>query len=236
MDERSVPSTTNDLVLRDRAAVVGDALVVADLHLGKGRAAGIELPVGDGAGMVERLAALLAEFEPATLVLAGDVLHSFGTVPRTVADAFDGIAAAAEEVGTDVTVLRGNHDAMLAEVWDGTVRSELRVGDTLVCHGHEPPSADAERYVVGHDHPTIAVQARRRPCYLAGDGVFDGSDLLVLPAFNRLLRGVAVNDMDATDFQSPLVTDVNALSPVVWDGDGGKALPFPPLGEFRHRL
>jgi hypothetical protein len=58
----------------------------------------------------------------------------------------------------------------------------------------------------------------------------------MLPAFTRLARGVAVNDLTAAEFQSPFVTDPNAVRPVVWDDDAGEALSFPPLGEFRRLL
>jgi metallophosphoesterase superfamily enzyme len=58
----------------------------------------------------------------------------------------------------------------------------------------------------------------------------------MLPAFNRLIRGVEINDMRAGDFMSPLVTDADAFAPVVFDDGHGETLSFPPLGEFRNRL
>jgi metallophosphoesterase superfamily enzyme len=58
----------------------------------------------------------------------------------------------------------------------------------------------------------------------------------MLPAFNRLLRGVAVNDVRPRDLQSPLCRRVDDLEPVVRDDRAGDTLVFPPLGEFRHRL
>jgi len=39
--------------------------------------------------------------------------------------------------------------------------------------------------------------------------------------------------MGTDDFRSPLVTDADALRPIVRDPDGGETLRFPPLGEFR---
>ncbi|MFB6075333.1 MAG: metallophosphoesterase [Haloarculaceae archaeon] len=222
--------------LRDRALLIGDTLVLADLHLGKGEASSIDLPVGDGADVLERVTALVDTHDPAEVVVAGDLLHAYSTVPRTVEDAVDGLAGTIREAGARAVVTPGNHDAMLDSVWSGPTEAEYRIGDTVVCHGHEAPAADAERYVVGHDHPTIEIEGRRRPCYLVGVGVYRGADVIVLPAFNRFLRGVAVNDMRAGDFQTPLVTDVDAFRPVVWDEDAGETLSFPPLGEFRRLL
>lgn len=236
MHSSVAPDATADLSFRDRALRLEDALVLADLHLGKAAASRLELPIGEGAAVVERLERLLADVEPTTVVLAGDVLHSFGTVPATVESALAGLGEAASEAGAEIVALEGNHDAMLETAWDGKIRESYRIGETVVCHGHEVPDESADRYVFGHDHPTIALEGRRRPCYLAGDDGYEGSAVVVLPAFSQTPRGVRVNEMTARDFQSPLVADADTLSPIVWDDDAREALAFPPLGEFRHRL
>jgi putative SbcD/Mre11-related phosphoesterase len=232
-----------DLTFRDRALLLGDALVLADLHVGRGADSNVDIPVGDGADTVERFEALLARFDPAEAVVAGDLLHSFRTVPRTVRETVDGLVGAAREAGVRLVVTPGNHDTMLDAVWEGPTPDSYRVGDTVVCHGHVAPGSDradggdpAERYIVGHDHPTIAIEGTRRPCYLAGEGVYRGADVVMLPAFNRLLQGVEVSGMSAADFMSPLVTDPDAFAPVVRDEAGDETLTFPRLGEFRHRL
>jgi putative SbcD/Mre11-related phosphoesterase len=232
-----------DLRFRDRALLLGETLVLADLHVGRGADSGVEVPVGDGADMVERFERLLAWVEPEKAVVAGDLLHSFRTVPRTVRETVDGLAAAAREAGVSLVVTPGNHDTMLDSVWDGPTADTYRVGDTVVCHGHVEPGAGGtgardgvERYVLGHDHPTITIEGRRRPCYLAAEGVYRGADVVMLPAFNRLLQGVEVNGLSAGDFMSPLVTDADAFAPVVRDEAGDETLTFPRLGEFRHRL
>jgi len=224
------------ITLRDRAALVDDVLVLADLHVGRGESSAVDFPVGDGSDMVERFGALVDALEPREVVVAGDLLHSFRTVPATVRQTVDGLRDAARDAGARMVVTPGNHDTMLDSVWPGPTPAEYRLDGTVVCHGHVEPEADAaDRYVVGHDHPTISIEGRRRPCYLAGDAVYRGADLLVVPSFNRLVRGVEVNGMSAGDFMSPLVRDADALAPLVRDGTG-ETLRFPPLGEFRHRL
>ncbi len=225
-----------DATLSDRAILLDGTLVVADLHLGRGEAANLEIPVGDGADVLDRIDDLLEEFDPDRLVVAGDFLHSFRTVPKPVRGTIEGIYNSATDLGVDTIAVVGNHDTMLASVWPGETADEVVLEDTVVCHGHEPPENEADRYVVGHDHPTITIEGRRRECYLVGDGVYDGADLVMLPAFNRLVRGVEVNAMGAADFHSPFVRNADALAPVVWDEDAGEALAFPALGEFRHRL
>jgi len=222
---------------RDRAVLLDGTLVLADLHLGRGEASPVEVPVGDGADVLERSTRLLAELDPETIVLAGDVLHAFDSVPYGVGEWLRTLRDRVHEHGADLVVVAGNHDAMLDAVYDGGAVDVHRLDDdTAVVHGHEEPGVDAGRYVLGHDHPTIEIEGQRHPCWLVGPGGPAGRDLLVLPAFNRLATGVTVNGMRAGDFQSPLVTDTGALAPVVRDADAGETLRFPPLADFRHRL
>ena len=219
----------------DRAIVVADTLVLADLHVGKG-SSNLELPIGDSTDTIERLTGLLDRHDPSTVVVAGDLLHSFSTVPHTVEDTVESIRRRCREQGARLVVTPGNHDTMLDAVWTGPTTDEYAVGDTVVCHGHGAPTADADRYIVGHDHPIIEIEGQRQPCYLVAEDAYRGADIVMLPAFNRLLAGVEVKQMSATDFQSPLVTDTDEFRPLVWNDAGEETLEFPPLGEFRGML
>ena len=225
-----------DIALCDRALLVEDVLVLADLHIGHGESSNVELPVGEGTDMVERFEALCERFEPKEVVVAGDLLHSFNSVPRLAEETLGGLRGATQDAGCDIVVTSGNHDTMLDVVWSGETTPEYRVGETIICHGHVEPSSDADRYIVGHDHPTIIIEGQKRPCYLAGDGVYNGAEFVMLPSFNKLVTGVPINGMSTDDFMSPLVSDVDALAPVVRDEDGDETLQFPTLGEFRHKL
>ncbi|WP_372909676.1 metallophosphoesterase [Salinigranum sp.] len=231
-----------DVAFADRAVFLprADVLVVADLHVGRAAASDVEVPLGERADLTERLDAVLDRFSPGRVVVAGDVLHEFGRVSHRAAETLDTLDATCRAAGAELVLVTGNHDGMLETVWDGERHDGYRVDDgdrtVLVCHGHEEPSEEADRYVVGHDHPTITIEGQRRPCFLAGEAVYHGSDVLMLPAFSRVASGVEINGMRARDFQSPLVTDADALRPVVWDPGGEDALTFPPLGRFRKLL
>ncbi|TKX36386.1 metallophosphoesterase [Halorubrum sp. CGM5_25_10-8B] len=247
----------------DRAVYLpgADALVVADLHVGRGEASAVSLPLGERADLTDRLGTLLDRFDPGTVAVAGDVVHTFDRVTDRTLGTLNALRDACETRGAALELVAGNHDTALPSRWDGRAREELvlsesgdrdadatHVARTVVCHGHEAPSTDADRYVIGHVHPTIEIEGDRRPCFLRGPGTYRGADLLVLPAFTRLAPGVAVNDMRTDAFDSPLVTDADRLAPVVVDspsegsgrgadaGDAGEALRFPPLGEFRRLL
>ncbi|MXV61068.1 metallophosphoesterase [Natronorubrum sp. JWXQ-INN-674] len=223
-----------------------DALVVADLHLGKAADSSIDAPIDDGADVRDRLESLLARTDPDTVVVAGDVLHSFRGVPRGVERELSALEDCVDAAGASFVVTPGNHDAMLEDVFDGPTASEYRLadGETVVCHGHERPELEATRYVVGHDHPALSVEGRKLPCFLYGPDAADGvgdeaqaeADVVMLPAFTRLAAGATVNGMRARDFQSPLVSDADRFHPAVWDDSSEEPLWFPRLGECRRLL
>jgi putative SbcD/Mre11-related phosphoesterase len=227
-----------DPTFRDRALYVPgeDALVLTDLHLGRDETSNVELRLGEHEDIVDRFGALVDKFAPREVVFGGDLLHSFGSLPRGVMETVSELRAILDDADANAVVTPGNHDSMLGQIWKGPTEDEHRLGDGLVLHGHEPPDATAEWYVVGHDHPTISIEGQRRPCYLWGEGTYRGADVLMLPSFTRLAAGVEVNGMRAADFQSPLVTNADAFRPVVRDEDADETLRFPPLGQFRRLL
>ena len=224
---------------RDRAVYLPDSetLVCADLHVGRDAASDVAFRVGEHEDLTSRFENLVEAYEPSTAVVAGDLLHSFDRVPIGAADTVRSIAGIAAAGGCRLVVTPGNHDTMLQELWDGPITAEYRIEDSeiVLTHGHVPPAADAERYVVGHDHPTIEIEGMRRPCYLYGPGQYEGAGVLMLPSFSRLPAGVRINDMTAAAFRSPLVTDAGSLRPIVTDEDGGSHT-FPPLCELRRHL
>ena len=233
----------NAVAFAERAAFFPghDALVVADLHVGRGEASAVSFPVGEREDLLTRLDGLLSRFDPERVVGAGDVVHTFSAVSERSRESLAVLRDACEERGAAVELAAGNHDTALESAWDGPIREAvvLDADDaprTVVSHGHEPPSIAAERYVIGHVHPTIEIEGDRRPCFLHGEGVYRGADLLIMPAFTRLAPGVAVNEMRTDAFDSPLVTDADRLAPIVFDPGRREPLRFPPLGAFRELL
>lgn len=232
------PRTAPSLSFAERAVYVpaAETLVLADLHLGRGEASAVDAPIDAADDAVARLRALLDRFDPATVVVAGDLLHSFSWIPRGVRRAIDGIETAVDEAGAALVCTIGNHDTLLEDAFDGETvpASRLTDGETVVCHGHERPNIEGSQYLIGHDHPALSVRGRKRPCFLYGPDAYDGgADVLVVPAFTRLARGTTVNGRRARDFQSPLITDADAFHPVVRDVEGAETLWFPPLGDCR---
>ncbi|WP_459878846.1 metallophosphoesterase [Halorubrum gandharaense] len=237
----------DDVSLRDRAAFLpaSGTLVVVDTHVGRDEASAVSFPLGERADLAERLDALVDHFDPREVVLAGDVVHTFDSVSAESRERLDELAAVATNQDAEFVLIAGNHDTALAGAWDGATHDEyvLETADsdvggprTVVCHGHEPPESPADRYVIGHVHPAIEIEGDRHPCFLHAADAYRGADVLVLPAFNRLARGVAVNDADAASFDSPFVTEIGRFTPHVYDDVAQETLSFPPLAELRRRL
>jgi len=227
-----------DYLPRAVSLSAADALVVADLHVGRSEASEVEFPLGERRDLLERLRALLAAADPETVVFAGDVLHRFGTVSERSRETVERLAEACRDAGSRPVFVRGNHDTALDAV-RGDVRDAYVAGEDpriVVCHGHEEPSVDADAYVIGHDHPAIEIEGQRRPCFLHVPAAYRDADLLVVPAFSRLAAGVTINDARAGDLLSPLLDDLDDVRPVVYDEEREEALTFPPLGSFRRLL
>jgi putative SbcD/Mre11-related phosphoesterase len=226
--------------VRDRAVYLpgADTLVCADLHAGRDAASNVELPVGEHEDLTRRFEALLDLYAPAEVVIAGDLLHSFDRIPAGASTTVRTISGLTSDRGCDIVVAPGNHDTMLSELWDGSIEAEYRLADesTVVTHGHVPPDRDAELFVVGHDHPTIVIEGVRRPCYLYGREQYEGASVLMLPSFSKLPAGIVINELSASEFQSPMITDCKGLEPIVYDDENDTTHEFPPLRELRQFL
>jgi putative SbcD/Mre11-related phosphoesterase len=178
--------------------------VVADLHLGYEWArgdAGDCVPAHSLAETLDRLDRLLGRADLRTLVVAGDLVESARPCARTAADVHrltDWLRAR----GVELVVVPGNHDRGFLQLQSRARRSrtasagpviadaELNIDGWTVCHGHQPTSAD--RVVMGHHHPVLAVDRTAAPCFLAGPR------LLVLPAFSRNAAGYDVGSRTGT--------------------------------------
>ncbi|GAB3679695.1 metallophosphoesterase [Salinarchaeum chitinilyticum] len=226
--------------LRDRTAYFPDAdtVVCADLHLGRDRESNVELPLGERRRIPRRIETLLDQFRPARLVVAGDVLHAFDDVDDSVTESLAAVETAAADADVEPIFVAGNHDGMLETVAEAAVVDSYDLGTgTVVVHGDEQPSSlDAERYVIGHEHPAIVIEGRRHACYLEGPAPDAGASVFVLPAFNRLARGTVLNGAASGDPASPLVQDVDRFRPAVRDPEAEETLWFPPFAELQPLL
>lgn len=207
--------------------VGGSILVVADLHIGieaELNLAGIFLP-SQTDKMAQRIVRTADEVDAEKLIVLGDVKHY---IPATAAlerrdlpRFFEAVLGSFKEVHVAV----GNHDAMLRPHVPKAVKFHrpggFAIGQAGFVHGHEwpfPSVAGCKTLFMGHNHPAIAMVDELggrsfRPCWVRykfrkhvkGHSVMPREGVLV-PSFNELCGGVAVNDV-GTRLLGPLVTD-----------------------------
>jgi len=167
-------------------------LAVADLHLEKGTAAarrGSLVPPWDTRITLDRLAALLARWRPARVVLLGDSFHdrhAAARLPPGEAARLAGMAEAAEFVWVS-----GNHDPLPPEGLRGLAVAEWRHGTLAFRHqARQAQAGAAAAEVCGHHHPKARVQTRAgwvsRACFVAAP------DRLMLPALGAYTGGLDV--------------------------------------------
>jgi putative SbcD/Mre11-related phosphoesterase len=207
--------------------------VVSDIHIGLEEALyrqGLHFPLHEEETLLQRFEAVLDRFHPATFILDGDVFHSFDRVSRSVQQAFSAIMDALRSA-CEVVLVRGSHDTMLPTVAGKTVL-RYDIGGYTVIHGDQAVQ-DHGTLIMGHDHPVIEIEMQRFPCFLYGEGIVNGKDLIMMPAFNPLSPGVTINYAKGRDFLSPLLRRVDAgrLQPVV-EVDG-EMVVLPPLAGIR---
>jgi DNA ligase-associated metallophosphoesterase len=164
-------------------------LVVSDLHLEKGSsfaARGVLLPPYDTVATLGRLGAVIARYDPRTLIALGDSFHDRSAHGRLSVP--DREAIVALQARRDWIWIAGNHDPALPDDLGGTVAGEVAVGP--IVFRHQPTGAVGE--IAGHLHPKARVATRgravERRCF-AADG-----ERVVMPAFGAYTGGLSIRD------------------------------------------
>ena len=166
-------------------------LVVADLHLEKGRsyaARGQMLPPYDTRETLGRLEAEVAALAPAVVILLGDTFHDRKSEDRLVAD--DAARLRALASGRTLIWVVGNHDADGPRALPGEIADELALAGLTL--RHEPQAGHQPGEVSGHLHPAARVKSARgsvrRRCFVTD------AERLILPAFGAYAGGLNILD------------------------------------------
>ena len=183
---------TLELVERSAYWVEQDALLAADLHLGKAETfqrAGLAVPSGHGFADLQRLSNLQEKTGAAALYILGDMVHARSGLTEEVVST---VGAWLETFPAAVTLVLGNHDrsaGRLPEGWRLEQRPEPFVVEGLTLR-HEPAPTDISAVVQGHVHPVVNLRSRadalRLPCFVLE------KEQLTLPAFGSFTGGTPV--------------------------------------------
>lgn len=182
--ERALLDCSGALVLPDH-----DCVAFADLHFEKGSSfaeRGALLPPYDSATTLDRMEAVLACYQPRTVICLGDSFHDTGSGARMARP----IAARLKNVseGRNWLWILGNHDPEIPENAGGTATPEFVLNELTFLH--ETYFTPETFEVSGHFHPKARIKAgpRRitRACFI-GD-----SRRLILPSFGAYTGGLDI--------------------------------------------
>ena len=176
----------NDVVLDGRLAVFHQRhrwLAIADLHFGyeiSQRAAGRLMPLWGMSSIEERLAQLLADYQPERLVILGDLVHDRSSAKEAL--------RLVERLRSEreVILIAGNHDRHLGGLID--MQPDWVCAGFHFHHGHCARETPGAIQIIGHHHPagTIRDGAGLRlklPAFVQQDSCW------ILPAFSPWAAG-----------------------------------------------
>jgi putative SbcD/Mre11-related phosphoesterase len=191
-------------------------LVIADLHIGierELREKGLQVPSQTNV-MEQRLISILKKNTIRDIILLGDIKHNIPSSTIQERNDVNRFLNTIQTYGT-LHVLPGNHDGNIDRLLPSTIK--LHPSDGFVfeeigfIHGHRKPNKEVmqcEQVVIGHTHPTVMITDRLgyrmfEQCWLRSIPLSDKLlekypmsrtlQILIMPAFNPLCGGIAVN-------------------------------------------
>ena len=191
-------------------------LVVADLHIGietELREYGLHAD-SQTQKMIDNLISLCRKYRPKEIVLLGDIKHNIPSSTIQERKDVKNFLEAIQAYGV-IHILPGNHDGNIKKISPKDIlihpSDGVIIGNIGFVHGHRWPNKEimlCEQIIIGHTHPTIMLTDRLgyktfEPCWLKGKTIEDKLkerypssaevQILVMPAFNPLCGGIAVN-------------------------------------------
>lgn len=163
-------------------------LVVADLHIEKGRSVGLRhrrpLPPYDTRETLARLSDVVARYDPLVVACLGDSFHDAGAMQRFEPADRQVITLLAS--GRRWVWIAGNHDPAIPASMGGERMHELATDGLLFQHDYR----GTDGAVIGHYHPVAAVsiggRVLRKRCFVVTDAC------LIMPAFGSYAGGLNV--------------------------------------------
>ncbi|NRF40777.1 ligase-associated DNA damage response endonuclease PdeM [Pedobacter foliorum] len=189
------------LILSSDRAIYWQAkkmLIISDLHIGKSahfRKSGIPVPDSINLTDLQRLTALVAEFNPETLLVTGDMFHN-----NINSDTNTFMHWRKSFAHLKVVLIKGNHDNLKNEDYDAlgidVYQKELLAAPFRFIHD-KPSEVDEYYNISGHIHPGVIIYGKAKqqlkfPCF------YFGSDYAILPAFS-VFTGLKVLDSKQGD-------------------------------------
>ncbi len=196
-------------------------LIVADLHIGiesQLREQGLSTS-SKTQNMIDKLLKICKKYKPLEIILLGDIKHNIPSSTFQERRDVKNFLTTISEYGA-VHILPGNHDGNISKVSPEEIILHPSDGFSIenigFVHGHRWPNKEimkCDQLIFSHTHPTIMFTDRLgyrtfEPCWIKSmfirekllEKYPDGtcSSVLVIPAFNPLCGGIAVNQEGVT--------------------------------------
>jgi putative SbcD/Mre11-related phosphoesterase len=224
-------------------------LVIADLHIGIENELieqGIHVKSQTHA-MKQHLYRLCDKYNPSDIIILGDVKHTIPATPfhekKELYDFIHGL----QSYG-NIHLIPGNHDGAIKNIVPSSITIHSSQGltknDTGFFHGHRwphPTLFTCSYLIFGHSHPTIMLSDRLgyqsyEPCWIKTTllptqilekypNYNKNITILILPAFNALCGGIAVN-RDGLVGPMKSIVDIDNAQVFLLDGSD--------LGQVKH--
>jgi putative SbcD/Mre11-related phosphoesterase len=196
-------------------------LVVTDLHIGiesELREQGINT-ASQTHMMKNHLISLCEKYKPKEIILLGDIKHN---IPLSTKQERKDVVNFLETIQTYgiIHIITGNHDGNIRKLSVDEITIHPSDGFLIknigFIHGHRWPKEEillCEQIIMGHTHPTIMFTDRLgfktfESCWIKSSFIKDklkekcpnstNPKILVMPAFNPLCGGIAVNQEGVT--------------------------------------
>ncbi len=193
-------------------------LVIADLHIGienELQEYGVHVS-SQTEKMKQMLFKICEQYHPLDIMIIGDVKHSIPSTPFHEKKELYCFLDDLHAFGT-IHILPGNHDGGIQNIIPSHVNIHPSTGYVVkkigFIHGHRWPNPfimQSSYVIMGHTHPTVMLKDRLgfktyESCWLRGPikkeklilkypGALDSMLFVVLPAFNPLCGGLAINE------------------------------------------
>jgi putative SbcD/Mre11-related phosphoesterase len=195
-----------------------ETLVIADLHIGieyELREYGVHIE-SNIAQLESDFLGLCNKYNPKEIILLGDIKHSISSTPFYEKKQLYNLLKKIQEIA-QVHIIPGNHDGGIKQIIPQGIKVHksdgFKMGNCAFVHGHRWP---AERIMLcsylfcGHTHPTVKLTDHLgyhyyEPCWVKTPvyektmteryQIFNKKMMMIIiPVFNPLCGGIAVND------------------------------------------
>jgi putative SbcD/Mre11-related phosphoesterase len=196
-------------------------IVIADMHIGIEsylREQGINTP-SQTQKMLKALEKIFNKQKPKEVIILGDIKHN---IPTSTYQERNDVKIFLKKLSeyAQIQIVPGNHDGNIKNICPEEILIHPSHGFNIenigFTHGHRWPSEkimNCDQLIIGHTHPTVMFTDRLgyktfEPCWIKSRFLNDKlkekypnsqiSEILVLPAFNPLCGGIAVNQEGIT--------------------------------------